>query len=438
MINLNHLRTLIKEIYSQQSDWDFYQALGLDALDYPSDFDSWMTAKDEPQLIELSKQIIHVYRSTSAARLISACLNQNTITPESRQKLVEELLLLSIFDNWRGRLELTEFLGRIWDLKSMPSTDSRFRNASGDIWQHMVNNDDWTVSDLLYDYLALDTEPDQVFEKFCQELVHPRVRMDQADQARYIAVINKHLAKHNRQLALDDEMLGYLVYKCVAIRSVGVENKPKNLIFASIGPKPEIVLRDAINNDIQIVKNGEFCLVYDLPIAPSGLSLQNLKDWWERLPKQSSTQKLSDRLKQSLASEPEKVVWDTYCQLTKDIPIDKLPALIPQVYLHYDPYTLRQLQGNSRLPRQRMDFLLLFSERDRVVIEVDGKQHYADDDKASPAKYSEMVAADRDLKLYGYEVFRFGGYELRDATAGSALVQDFFRRLLRKYGILPR
>jgi hypothetical protein len=32
----------------------------------------------------------------------------------------------------------------------MPSTDSRFQNAEGDIWQHMVNNSDWDYQYLLY------------------------------------------------------------------------------------------------------------------------------------------------------------------------------------------------------------------------------------------------------------------------------------------------
>src|SRR5690606_24500522 len=49
-----------------------------------------------------------------------------------------------------------------------------------------------------------------------------------------------------------------------------------------------------------------------------------------------------------------------YYRAFKDLG-DTLPALIPQVYLHYDPYTLAQLGGVGRLPRQRMDFLLLFS-----------------------------------------------------------------------------
>ena len=437
MINLNHIRSLLLEIHQQQSSDNFYEKTGLTALDYPMDFRSWLATKNEAELMEISKKAIRSFPSIPAAKMLSACLSQNAITPGSRRKLIEELLLFSSFGNWIGKLELIDFLERIWDLKSIPSTDSRFSNASGDIWQHMVNNDDWSESYLLYDYLHLDTDTDLVFEKFCQELVHPLVRNDADEQVGYINILNKHLAKHNRKLALDDEMLGYSIYKCVAIHSVGVENKPKNLIFASIGPKPEIVLRDAINNDIQIVKNGEYCLIYDLPIGASGLTFQNLKDWWDRTPKQNPAQKLSDRLRKSLGSEPEKIIWDAYFQLIRDVSIDKLPALIPQVYLHYDPYTIRQLQGNSRLPRQRMDFLLLFSERDRVVIEVDGKQHYADEDKASPAKYSEMVAADRDLKLLGYEVFRFGGYELLNASSGGALAHDFFVRLLRKYGILP-
>ncbi|MER5708450.1 hypothetical protein [Streptomyces sp. NPDC002122] len=60
-----------------------------------------------------------------------------------------------------------------------------------------------------------------------------------------------------------------------------------------------------------------------------------------------------------------------------------------------------------------MDFLLLTPDRSRIVIEVDGVQHYADaTGKASPRLYSEMVAEDRRLRLMGYDIYRFGGHEL--------------------------
>lgn len=57
-------------------------------------------------------------------------------------------------------------------------------------------------------------------------------------------------------------------------------NPVKNLIFAANGPKPELVLRDAVNNDIEIVRNGAFCLVYDRPIPDDGLRFSHLITWW--------------------------------------------------------------------------------------------------------------------------------------------------------------
>jgi very-short-patch-repair endonuclease len=78
-----------------------------------------------------------------------------------------------------------------------------------------------------------------------------------------------------------------------------------------------------------------------------------------------------------------------------------------------------------------MDFLLLLARRRRVVIEVDGIQHYADSEgRASPVHYAEMVAADRELRLAGYEVYRFGGHEIADRKKASSLLDKFFNDVL--------
>ncbi len=88
------------------------------------------------------------------------------------------------------------------------------------------------------------------------------------------------------------------------------------------------------------------------------------------------------------------------------------------------------------LKRQRMDFLLLFADGSRVVIEVDGKQHYADGDAASPRRYAEMVAEDRRLRLAGYDVYRFGGAELHpDDLAAPQRVSTFFDDLLTRHNL---
>jgi hypothetical protein len=85
------------------------------------------------------------------------------------------------------------------------------------------------------------------------------------------------------------------------------------------------------------------------------------------------------------------------------------------------------------------DFLLLLPHGRRVVIEVDGKQHFTDDHgRASPAKYAEMMAADRDLRLVGYEVYRFGAAELQGGEEAKTAVKNFFEALFKKYGIPTR
>jgi len=78
-----------------------------------------------------------------------------------------------------------------------------------------------------------------------------------------------------------------------------------------------------------------------------------------------------------------------------------------------------------------MDFLLLMQGRRRVVLEVDGRHHYADDEgRADPRRYSVMVGEDRRLRLAGYEVYRFGGAEFVDSDRAISMLDDFFDELL--------
>jgi very-short-patch-repair endonuclease len=236
----------------------------------------------------------------------------------------------------------------------------------------------------------------------------------------------------------DTEDLSNMIqlFKC---QGGGVVGSIKNLIFSANGPKPELVLTDALNNTIEIVKNAEYCLVYDLTIPSTGLLWKSLTEWWSiknnlPFPSKETEYNLFYRLKESLASPPEQLLFKTYFECFHSMLGDNFPALIPQVYLHYDPKTLKDLKGKKRLLRQRMDFLLLLRNNERIVIEVDGKQHYAEEDIASPKKYTEMVAEDRKLRLLGYEVYRFSGYEL-DNTSGKERIQTFFSQLFDKHRI---
>lgn len=133
----------------------------------------------------------------------------------------------------------------------------------------------------------------------------------------------------------------------------------------------------------------------------NGLSWSELVEWWKT--KTKSTARNADiknelfvRLRDSLDSEAERIFFKEYYMSYKDY--KDFPALIPQVYLHYDPFS-KNVRGNSIIyMHQRMDFLMLLPDGIRIIFEIDGKQHYSKDEKAAPELYAEMVTDTRNLK----------------------------------------
>ena len=218
--------------------------------------------------------------------------------------------------------------------------------------------------------------------------------------------------------------------------SPGVHGTVKNIIFAS-KYKPEIVFDDALNNDIRIIRNAEHCLIYDRPISDTGLKWSELVQWYADTHGVTKNPEITfcKRLIDSMDSAPEKTILRAYHSFIHKKNIDG-PALIPQVYLYYDPLTNSQ-RGYKLFEHQRMDYLMIFSQRNRVVIEVDGQQHYSESGKASPYLYAEMVKAQREMSLLGYDVYRFGGYEFTGSKKiVSDKIQSFFNRLFQKYGVI--
>jgi hypothetical protein len=226
---------------------------------------------------------------------------------------------------------------------------------------------------------------------------------------------------------------GYPTYRIVRM-SDSVAGAPKNLIFASVGPKPDIGFADAINNDIVILSGEESCLVYDRPISSSGLLWSELVAWWSEVTPGANAANLGARLRESLVSDAERKLFAAYFKSYRSILGESLPALLPQVYLHYDPAIVKTLRHRLPLPRQRMDFLLLLPERQRIVLEVDGKHHFSEGDHPSLKVYADMVSADRELRLAGYEVYRFGANELVGEGADSRIA-DFFEKLFRLHRV---
>lgn len=388
--------------------------------------------KNETFLLGLANKVIEDYKSDQVAY----CLNEYQdgryykISIVTRKELLSELLLLS---NLNGKMSVNDFLNSCaLNYRPPISLESIFENpfslgglsSSGPA----PNLNDVIRENKLHEIL------DSRFFTFLEQIVHPYVRSN-AEADPFISLINKHIQKDNHILQVVNSISGEAVYKVVP--KAGVSNTVKNLIFASNSFKPEIVLEDAISNTVKIVKNEDFCLVYDRPIKLSGLLWIDLVDWWANHQGEKASREqaitLKNRLSSSLASPPEIVLFNTYFKELSVILKRNLPALIPQVYLHYDPYSLKKF-GFQYLLRQRMDFLLLLKNNVRVVIEVDGIQHYSEGNMPSPKLYAQMVAQDRELKLVGYELYRFGGYELVEQNA--SMIKGFFIKLFEKHGVL--
>lgn len=139
--------------------------------------------------------------------------------PEWRQGAddISRALRQNIFDGmridnvvWSGRLEEVEFLERLYDLKALPSYDSRFSDAAGDIWQHRVNNpndwsDDWIYSDGRFNLLQGRSD---LFLRFLCEVVHPVVRPDRNEALKLVQQFNDQLRQEGWQLVEQEKIAG--------------------------------------------------------------------------------------------------------------------------------------------------------------------------------------------------------------------------------------
>jgi very-short-patch-repair endonuclease len=293
------------------------------------------------------------------------------------------------------------------------------------------NPGDWSVEHLFGEIGAFECSRAR-FGALLEEAVHPLSRSGE-DQLQMVAALNKVLARDGYELAQESDLSGHPIFGFRPLAR-GVIGRPKNLIFASRGPKPEIGFADAINNDIVILSGEESCLVYDRAIGPNGLRWSELVAWWGDVTPGANAANLGARLQESLASDAERKLFAAYFKAYRSTLGEALPALLPQVYLHYDPAVVKTLRHRLPLPRQRMDFLLLLPGRQRIVLEVDGKHHFSENDQPSIKVYADMVSADRELRLAGYEVYRFGANELV-GNGAEARISDFFEKLFRLHRV---
>lgn len=367
---------------------------------------------------------------------------QNKISAEVRKTILDDLMLIGSIT---GGKYVSEFAKRVY-----PKLDA---STESEITRHMDRFKDWDFSFLFNTILELDKVTDNDFIYFCEEYVSPifsRSRFIEEDEEcvdisqECIDAINRGLGNAGFMLQEADVIAGKAKYKVIQINQ-GVQEPIKNIIFAA-KYKPDIVLDDALANDIRIV-NANGALVYDQGIPIDGISWEVLKNWYELLEIDNTEKGMAELFYNCLDSEPERLFYKAYIDYLKKHG-KNIPALIPQVYMYYDPKTKKQREWQI-FEHQKMDFMMIIAPTQRIVFEIDGSQHYSEDEIApgthykhysSPVKYAEMMKAHRDMVLAGYDVYRFGGRELwvnSSVTEETVIknIGEFFDMLFEKYHV---
>ncbi|MEU1324204.1 protein kinase domain-containing protein [Streptomyces microflavus] len=217
--------------YVTESNWhDYYWAavFYVEEIDRPA-FTADVLTHVQPTLTEVCKQnsrsavdriVVRPVLPEPAAdwrqALVPAATRatgvaENRVTEVTRRRIIDMLKLSGL--SWYGALADAEFLQRIYDLGKLPSTDSRFETAEGDIYQHRFNNDDWPedwiFTDSRFDLLR---GSDDAFLRFLAEMVHPVVRPDTEEVEHLLEFFNEVLGRDGYSIAAVDRISGFPIY----------------------------------------------------------------------------------------------------------------------------------------------------------------------------------------------------------------------------------
>lgn len=452
------LRELVSDVLSALGDENTHATLNtaFAQLGLPPEDEGSKRERVERSLAQVSDDgLPHVAQRILARRNLTPAKRNamedlvwtETSPPEIPKRVRRELArALDLTDIARNEARLMGLLERFWVLDReasladllLPSAN-RSPSLRHRIQQHVFHNpEDWSTEDL-FEHLGVFEAGDARFARFLEQAVSADILLDEAAQRHLVTTINQHIRNAGIELRETGSDGGYPRFSMVSTR-LADNRRPKNVIFASL-TKPDIRFLSAVDNDIEIVGDPDNVLVYDRQITGEGIRWRDLQSWWQDshqlLSEADAKKDLYHRLRRSLPgnSPGQRNLFELYHQTLGPAVYD-LPALLPEVWLHWDHKTVRE-RGPEALLRSRMDFLLLLPHGQRVVFEVDGSQHYTRDDGQVPdsSKYAEMVAADRDLKLRGYEVFRFGHDELRDLEHARSLLREFLPALFQRFDV---
>ena len=161
----------------------------------------------------------------------------------TRRRIVDFLDSLSDME-WQMKLD--DFLSFIWNMTDIP--DIFIGTTVGEEIMSAVKYDKaMSYKELLTNRLEVKYLPDETFVKFLECLVKQEVR-EGDEQKKYVQGINRIIKEDVYELYISSQKSGVPHYSIEKRRIV--EGELKNLIFASVGQKPDITIENSISNEL--------------------------------------------------------------------------------------------------------------------------------------------------------------------------------------------
>ena len=134
----------------------------------------------------------------------------NKITNVTRKRILDAIAKLE----WHGELNEADFLDKIFDLHKLESTDPRFEDMYGDVFQHRVNNrdysDNWFISEPRLNLLEID---DNTFTKFILQTLNPLIVSNPSCINTLLGIYNEYLINDGFEIVIDNYISGEPTYK---------------------------------------------------------------------------------------------------------------------------------------------------------------------------------------------------------------------------------
>lgn len=169
------------------------------------------------------RQISEVTRRDIAKLFIDGYYDYSGFWPDSKYSSPDDAKILYVY---YGNLTEIEFLRKLYPLDEMPSMDSRYPNAVGDICQHTINNDDWEFGWVFRDsrFGLLDGD-DKILLEFLCAVFHPAIRKEDGYWDEYLRKIQMLLHPDGYELYVSTRLSGRNVYSWRVLTNAEIASK---------------------------------------------------------------------------------------------------------------------------------------------------------------------------------------------------------------------